>query len=124
MAKIYHSDADLIGGYLAYAANPDQDLNFWAFHALNDLLADDSERFWRMTQELIFCTQDEQILHTIATGPLADILAYHGPKFIKRIEKQARKDRHFRLALANVGGQNRFSPKVYERVQQVLSSIQ
>lgn len=66
--------------------------SFDAWIRLNDLVQNDPEAAWRIIQEIVRLDQTDLILANIAAGPVEDLLSYHGPQFIDRIEELARRD--------------------------------
>src|SRR3989449_8134031 len=44
----------------------------------------------------------DDVLGSIAAGPLEDLLAAHGARFVARVEQQARRDDRFRACLGGV----------------------
>ena len=113
------TDEDIVAGYLAHHATGDDSL-FWAFEDLSEILSDDPERAWRLTLQLISQSSNEAVLAYVAAGPLEDLLAYHGHRFIERIEAQSKTDAVFHQALCGVWGQGRFDPEIYDRVQHAI----
>jgi hypothetical protein len=114
------TDDEIVSGYLANYAG-DQSA-FWAFEETCELLSDDPERLWLITLRLIEQAPDDAALAYVAAGPLEDILAFHGPTFIERVEDLARRDSRFLLALSGVWGQVRLSPEIHARVRAIKAN--
>ena len=62
---------------------------FSAFGQLYDLVHDQPEAAWPIIQELWTLDQTDRMLAIIAAGPVEDLLCWHGPDFIGRIEQLA-----------------------------------
>ena len=113
------SDEEIVGGYLACLSDGGGGQHHWAFEDMIDMISKDPERAWRLTLEMIRQTNDDLLLATVAAGPLEDLLCYHGPTFIERVETQALSDPHFLKCLRSVWGHTRMPPEVYARVRKV-----
>jgi hypothetical protein len=111
------TDDEIVSGYLANYAG--EQSAFWAFEEACELLSRDPERLWRIALRLIQQAPDDAALAYVAAGPLEDLLAFHGPTFIQRVEDLARRDSRFLLALAGVWGQVRLSPEIRARVEAI-----
>jgi hypothetical protein len=74
-----------------------------------------AEDCWRVILDVLSREPPEKVLAILAAGPLEDLIHYHGPLFIDRIEREARMDPAFRDLLRGVweGG----PPEVWARVQ-------
>jgi hypothetical protein len=77
-----------------------------AFHAgeitFNGAAREDPEVAWQAILAMSRQALTDQQTTVLAAGPLEDLLAYHGPAFIDRVEKEARVDRAFRHLLGGV----------------------
>lgn len=90
--------------------------NLWAGEKLWEFSQDNPELCWKIILEILDRNLSDKIMGNLAAGPLEDLLAAHGPKFIERIERQASQDKHFRILLGGVW-QNEMSNDVWKRVQ-------
>jgi hypothetical protein len=61
---------------------------------------------------------DPEQVAVLAAGPLEDLLAYHGPSFIDRVEKEARVYAAFRHLLGGVWPSS-IKPEVWRRVEKI-----
>ena len=76
---------------------------FWAaerFMFPSDMAS--AEDCWATILEILARNPPEPILGVLAAGPLEDLIHHVGPKFIDRIELQARQDPAFRHLLGGV----------------------
>jgi hypothetical protein len=62
-----------------------------------------------------------EILMWIAAGDVEDLVRYHGPRFLDRLESQARTSRNFHEALRGIWGWEHFPKEVRERLLAVLT---
>lgn len=94
---------------------------------------DNPEMGWNLICEVISFYQydvvikknhnpDKSILGQLGTGPLEDILSYHGDKFIERIEAKASTNTLFRWVLSCVW-QSDMSEALWCRVQKASNAI-
>jgi hypothetical protein len=118
----HHTDEDLVSGYLECLSAGGDGEYAWAFDEVLNILADDPERLWRLTLEMIRRTTDELLLATVAAGPLEDLLCKHGSLFIDRVEALALSDQRFRSCLSNVWGHIRMELHIHERVRRAAAS--
>ncbi len=114
------TDQELIAAYFANFLGDSS--SFWAFEDVTTLTSTDPERLWVITLQMISQTTDKLALSYVAAGPLEDLLAYHGPRFIDRVEAVVRRDAHFLEALRSVWGHGSFQPDVYARIQALVSA--
>lgn len=91
---------------------------WWAAEKLWDLEQEDPETLWlvillihSLNEEL----EDTVIIENLSAGPLEMLLAKHGPKFIDRVEAEARRDPKFAFLLCGVW-QNMMSDEIWTRV--------
>ena len=96
----------LVDAYLPHARecfrDGDTDRHFDAWEQVDAMVRDRPEEGWLLIRQLIERAADEQMLAYIAAGPLEDLIKWHGPQFIDRIEPQALIDPKFRRALRGV----------------------
>jgi len=90
---------------------------FWSHERLWELIRDDPEEAWRIIQ-IIRQEGSDLILSNLAAGPLEDLLAAHGERFIDRVEALARSDAQFRKLLGAVW-QNSMSAGLWRRIKVV-----
>jgi hypothetical protein len=100
-------------------ASPDDEPNWWAFELMLDLERNDPERTWLVILDMVALAQDNRDVVNIAAGPMEDLLGFHGPQFIERVEDRARADRTFERMLSGVW---RFTidEAVWQRLQQLI----
>src|SRR5438874_13166017 len=102
-----YSDEELVRDYtLAWTGQGDAS-HSWASDELDYLAREQPERGWPVILSLIAASPSDQFLAIVAAGPLEDLLCEHGPAFITRTEEEARRDPHFRRALAGAWGSSR-----------------
>jgi hypothetical protein len=90
----------------------------WATAREWDLVRHAPEDAWQLILAILACDNAPEIQEVLSAGPLEDLLAYHGPTFIERVERQARTDPEFAALLGGVW-QNAMSEEVWARVQAV-----
>ncbi|MBU8977222.1 hypothetical protein JI752_013800 [Lysobacter sp. MMG2] len=95
---------------------PDSPL-WWVFErSLLPLRPEAAEEIWTFVLAVLVRSPPQKVLGTLAAGPLEDLIAYEGDRFIERIEQHARHDPAFRHLLGGVW-QNQASPEIWERVE-------
>ncbi len=113
----------LARAWIAYTRLPveDEGINdehWWAIEKMSDMERADPESLW-LTILLIHSLNEEQedtvIAGCLAAGPLENLLAYHGPQFIDRVEAEARRNPKFAFLLCGVW-QNSISDEIWTRV--------
>jgi hypothetical protein len=97
--------------------------NRWAFMEPVDEARDNPERAWEC---ILFVEQDprfpNEALGVMAAGALEDLLSYHGPAFIDRVEQQAKTSRRFAWMLGGVW-RSTMSDEIWSRVQAVWDRL-
>ena len=99
--------------YLSYYKTK-QIEDWWAVEEINNLVAHDADKGWRITSLLINKALSDEALAYVAAGPLEDLLKKQGAAVIDRIEEESRKNDRLRLALSGVWGINPGNP-IFER---------
>jgi len=92
------------------------DATFWSYEKLDDLCQNSPDLAWEVIQEILEADQSDAVVANLAAGPLEDLLAEHGLKFINRVEERARQNPMFRHLLGGVW-QNAMSNEIWARVQ-------
>lgn len=88
--------------------------SFWVWQACDWLGVNDPEGLWRLVQEVLARTDSPRVLAALAAGELEDLIEYHGPAFIGRIEQEAARAPRFRRLLCGVWRSS--TPEVWARV--------
>ncbi|AJG23248.1 DUF6869 domain-containing protein [Cupriavidus basilensis] len=88
--------------------------SFWVWQACDWLGVNDPEGLWRLVLEVLARTDSPRVLGALAAGELEDLIEYHGPAFIGRIEQEAARDPRFRRLLCGVWRSS--TPEVWARV--------
>jgi len=70
---------------------------------------------WAVILEVLARSPPDAVLGILAAGPLEDLIHYHGPEFIERIETESRRSAGFRHLLGGVWKSS--SPEIWARVQ-------
>jgi hypothetical protein len=84
---------------------------------------DEPEKLWPIIVRMVEEAPDEHHLGTVGAAPLEDLLWFHGPAFVDRIEAIAQKDPRFREALRQVlGWDSPIAPHVAERLRPFLDA--
>ena len=91
-----------------------------AYDALDDLLRTDPERCWLVLLRIFEEDQSDWLLSNLAAGPLEDLLAKHGERFIERVETLARQEPRFRFTIRMVW-RNAISAPVWARLQKAAT---
>ena len=82
---------------------------------LDRLAHAEPEAAWALILEILAHAPSQDALALLAAGPLEDLIEYHGPSFIDRIELCARRDPKFRYLLGGVWQSS--TPEVWSRVE-------
>jgi hypothetical protein len=91
---------------------------YWDATDLYELEQNDPETLWLLILAIHKRDQSVAIQQVLSAGPIEDLLAKHGDKFINRVEAEARNDPQFAKVLGGVW-KNRMSDEVWNRVQAV-----
>lgn len=77
---------------------------------------DAPEKAWKLIQIIVQCCEENDVLGSLAAGPIEDLLSQHGEAFIDRIEVFARDNPKFLLLLQGVW-KGMMSDSVWDRLQ-------
>jgi len=92
---------------------------FWAFEQLQALVDVDPDSAWKVIDSIRrLDTCSDLVLANLGAGPLEDLLARHGSKFIEQFETLARQDAEFRRLLGVVW-QNNIADDLWLRIKAV-----
>jgi hypothetical protein len=106
----------------AVRLNPEIEPDFWAWQKLNMLGRESPDIAWKLILRILNSTDHELALENLAAGPLEDLLARHGHKFIDLIEARAEADLRFRWLLAGVW-KNSIPDDIWERLLASASDV-
>ena len=98
--------------------SPEYERLFWASEEIWYLCWKQPEIAWVAIKEILEKDCSGRILENLSAGPLEDLMVYHGPALIQRVEAEARQNRTFASLLGGVW-QNSMDPRVWERIQKV-----
>jgi hypothetical protein len=83
---------------------------------LDKLCRKQPELCWEIIVEILHTPHHESVDWNLAAGPLEDLLAWHGAKFIDRVEERAQSDPKFKELLGGVW-QNATPRELWARVE-------
>jgi hypothetical protein len=98
----------------------EREKNFWSYERLDELCRDDPEAAWSVIEAILRRDSSDVILSNLGAGPLEDLLAAHGARFIDRIEQRAAKDEKLRKLLGMVW-RNEIPEDVWKRIKAVAA---
>ena len=97
--------------------------NHWSIDYVLDLDTDDKfEELWSFILYTYKQNISNKVIEVLAAGPLEDLLANDGEKYIDEIETLARKDPKFNNLLGGVW-QNAMSDSLWERVCKARNTV-
>lgn len=94
---------------------------FWAFETLESLVLECPDDAWHVILQILDQTENSFVLNNLAAGPLEEVLARHGSRFIFQAEKEAQKNERFKELLLGVW-QNTMTDEMWVRIQKAASS--
>ena len=95
----------------------------WAFDAMCDLVSDEPETSWPIILNLVAESPSDLVLANVAAGPLEQLVARHGPKFIARIVKEAERDPRFKKCLKGVWPQGKENTEVWQQIEKTVAGV-
>lgn len=96
--------------------------NFWAFEEMDHLCRSQPDLCWDLILQILETPHHESIETALAAGPLEDLIAKHGARFIERIESRAKTDAKFKDLLGGVW-QNETPKELWARVEAVRGQV-
>jgi hypothetical protein len=102
------------------SGSAEHDAKFWSFEAMDRLRDSNPERCWSVILKIFEQDQSEKLLANLAAGPIEDLLATHGERFIERIETLARQEPRFRFTIQMVW-RNSISAPVWARLRKAAT---
>ena len=90
--------------------------------SLFDVVHDEPEVAWPTILQILERELTKDQMAVLAAGPLEDLLAFHGPEFIDRVESEAARNPRFNHLLGGVW-QNNILDEIWERVQKARREI-
>jgi uncharacterized protein DUF6869 len=117
-AELEEADEVLADAYLKCLLEGADGEHSDAYADVLEAVSKDPERAWRLTLRMTTLAQgDSLLLATVAAGPLEDLLCWHGPVIIDRVEAQAAVDPIFLKCLASVYTHVRMPATIRARVR-------
>jgi hypothetical protein len=107
------SETQLVDDWILHAQT------FWAATEVSELSRNDPAWALDFILEVLRRQPLPRVLANLAAGPLEDLLVYHGPVIIDRVEALATGDPAFQRLLSGVW-RNRIREDVWERIQALL----
>jgi len=74
----------------------------WASEALNELVREDPDKAWAAVEFVVERADSDELLGSIAAGPLEDLLRQHGTILVSRVEEKAGREPRFKHCLGRV----------------------
>ena len=90
---------------------------FWAVAMFDELAHNEPDTTWLLILELIRQPLGDAAFGCLAAGPLKNLIEYHGPVVIERVEDEARSNPAFQRLLQGVWETG--TPDVWARVERV-----
>lgn len=104
-----------IAYHLAAKGSPEREATAWATD-LYELEYEEPEALWQLILTIHSKDQSPRIQEVLSAGPVEDLLAKHGDRFIQRVEVQAQQDPKFAKLLGGVW-QNTMTDAIWQRLQ-------
>jgi hypothetical protein len=113
-----------ITGENAENKSPEYERNWWAIERVQDWsLERDTEQLWRFILAAYHRKEMSPKAGAVfAAGPIEDLLAFDGPRFIERVEELARKDPKFNWLLGGVW-RSSMTEDVWHRLQSARNHV-
>lgn len=93
----------------------ERELNWWAWEEFERLTHESPDEAWEAILAVVERTGDEYTLEMLGAGPLEDLIQYHGPAVVERIERRAQTDNRFLGVLQCVWRSS--TPDVWARIE-------
>lgn len=90
---------------------------FWAVMKFMDLNDEDPELCWQAILEILRRRPNDKVLGVLAAGPLEDLIEYHGPEYLDKIEREANFNPGLRHLLGGVWESS--TPEVWARIEAI-----
>jgi hypothetical protein len=105
---------------LAREPDAENDPLFWSVLKFMDLNDEDPELCWRAILEILQRKPRDKVLGVLAAGPLEDLIEYHGPDFIEKIEREAIANPALKHLLGGVWQSS--TPGIWARIEAIRGS--
>jgi len=93
--------------------------NQWTLSEIDDWIADrEFKRLWSFVQKTYSKNVSDDVLNSLAAGPLEDLLVYAGEEFIEEIELLAKTDLKLKQLLRGVW-QNSMKDSVWQAIVRI-----
>ena len=89
---------------------------FWSVSNLWELTHKEPDTALDVILTILQVDDSSKIQENLSAGPLEDLLVYHGPKMIERIEREASRNHSFRMLLGGVW-KNVIADEIWSRIQ-------
>ncbi len=119
------NDEQLIQSWILYQDADDKvtkEKHWWAEKKMFDLVDKQPEIGWELIKKISECELSDRAFGCLAAGPLEDLLADHGERFIERVVTRARQNPRFNLLLGGVW-QNDMPDVIWEQIKKIRNSV-
>jgi hypothetical protein len=100
----------------------DKDIYFSATCVLDEYCRNNPDIAWQLIFEIFEKSEnDELILESLGSGPLEDLLAYHGDAVIGKLIELSKKENNFKNVISYVW-RNRIKEHIWMELKNVVSS--
>jgi len=98
-----HTYEELVQAWIRFSkadrSSEEYEKHFWAFSTLLELLREDPNQTWQFIVDVWARDQSHKTISYLFAGHLEDLLSYHGPEIIEKVEQKAKADPKFANAL-------------------------
>ena len=96
---------------------------WWAVHNFMGSMSTSAaaQDCWDAILEILSRKPADTVIGVLAAGPLEDLIQYHGPDFIDRIEAESRRNPAFRRLLGGVWRSS--SPEIWARIEKARGEV-
>ena len=105
--------------HFAKQGSPEYEVEFWSFEAINELTHKKPSEAMAVILEIAAIDSSDAILGNLGAGPIEDLLLYHEPFIMDRVEAEVRKNPPLRRALKAVWLDPDESP-ICERLNKIV----
>ena len=93
---------------------------FWAWNKLHEIVSESHDKAWPIVIEIAKNSDSNEVLGSLAAGPLEDMLCAHGDVYYELVEKNANDVFNFKRALLmgiNINGEGS------EKIKKLIAKI-
>jgi hypothetical protein len=115
------SDTEIIRGWLQYNYTKNKSF-FWAIRCFSRICLYDPDKAWDLILKILKEDDSQEIMNSLAAGPLENLLGKYGKELMDRVKKEAISNEKFNYLLGGVW-QNTIDGEIWNEIEKIRKKV-